>query len=164
MIISSLTESRRKLVVAVEHNTNETFMFNGGLCGVPRYLVPPCSTSIDHKSSTKKIAHVIFLTLGITAALLAMISYFDLLQATESYGESHVLETGSTCGSVYRLILKDGMLVAVKESMAYTKILATFGYIAPEYGLEGIVSTQCDAYPSQLISFFSFCILNFNFR
>ena len=72
MIISSLTESRRKLVVAVEHNTNEPFMFNGGLCGVPRYLVPPCSTSIDHKSSTKKIAHVIFLTLGITAALLAM--------------------------------------------------------------------------------------------
>ncbi|KAM3394101.1 hypothetical protein P3S68_003103 [Capsicum galapagoense] len=28
----------------------------------------------------------------------------------------------------------------------YTKTLATFGYIAPEYGLEGLVSTKCDIY------------------
>ncbi|KAM3394014.1 hypothetical protein P3S68_003015 [Capsicum galapagoense] len=28
----------------------------------------------------------------------------------------------------------------------YTKTLATLGYIAPEYGLEGLVSTKCDVY------------------
>ncbi|XP_047267429.1 receptor kinase-like protein Xa21 [Capsicum annuum] len=28
----------------------------------------------------------------------------------------------------------------------YTKTFATFGYIAPEYGLEGLVSTKCDIY------------------
>ncbi|KAF3632525.1 putative LRR receptor-like serine/threonine-protein kinase-like [Capsicum annuum] len=28
----------------------------------------------------------------------------------------------------------------------YTKTLATLGYIAPEYGLEGLVSTKCDIY------------------
>ncbi|KAL3519961.1 hypothetical protein ACH5RR_018110 [Cinchona calisaya] len=32
------------------------------------------------------------------------------------------------------------------ESMRQTKTLATIGYIAPEYGSEGIVSTRCDVY------------------
>ncbi|KAL3522457.1 hypothetical protein ACH5RR_015291 [Cinchona calisaya] len=32
------------------------------------------------------------------------------------------------------------------ESMAQTKTLATIGYIAPEYGAKGIVSTRCDVY------------------
>ncbi|KAL3498565.1 hypothetical protein ACH5RR_041297 [Cinchona calisaya] len=33
-----------------------------------------------------------------------------------------------------------------KESFVLTKTLATLGYIAPEYGLEGLVSTACDVY------------------
>ncbi|XP_059666249.1 probable LRR receptor-like serine/threonine-protein kinase At3g47570 isoform X1 [Cornus florida] len=32
------------------------------------------------------------------------------------------------------------------ESIAHTKTLATLGYIAPEYGLEGLVSTRSDVY------------------
>nr|XP_027098289.1 receptor kinase-like protein Xa21 [Coffea arabica] len=32
------------------------------------------------------------------------------------------------------------------ESHLQTKTLATIGYIAPEYGLEGLVSTRCDVY------------------
>ncbi|XP_052179632.1 receptor kinase-like protein Xa21 [Diospyros lotus] len=32
------------------------------------------------------------------------------------------------------------------DSMQQTKTIATFGYIAPEYGLEGLVSTKCDVY------------------
>ncbi|KAM3394128.1 hypothetical protein P3S68_003130 [Capsicum galapagoense] len=32
------------------------------------------------------------------------------------------------------------------ESDLYTKTLATLGYIAPEYGLDGLVSTKCDVY------------------
>ncbi|KAH6765288.1 hypothetical protein C2S51_016537 [Perilla frutescens var. frutescens] len=32
------------------------------------------------------------------------------------------------------------------ESIVVTNTLATLGYIAPEYGLEGLVSTRCDVY------------------
>ncbi|KAL3500679.1 hypothetical protein ACH5RR_039772 [Cinchona calisaya] len=33
-----------------------------------------------------------------------------------------------------------------EESTAFTKTFATIGYMAPEYGLEGLVSTACDVY------------------
>ncbi|XP_059637190.1 LRR receptor-like serine/threonine-protein kinase EFR isoform X1 [Cornus florida] len=32
------------------------------------------------------------------------------------------------------------------DSIVHTKTLATLGYIAPEYGLEGLISTKCDVY------------------
>ncbi|KAH0652449.1 hypothetical protein KY289_030127 [Solanum tuberosum] len=37
-------------------------------------------------------------------------------------------------------------LLSKDESSLYTKTLATFGYIAPEYGLEGLLSIKCDVY------------------
>ncbi|CAK9149938.1 unnamed protein product [Ilex paraguariensis] len=37
-------------------------------------------------------------------------------------------------------------LFGVEESLVLTKTLGTIGYIAPEYGSEGLVSTQCDVY------------------
>ncbi|THG00547.1 hypothetical protein TEA_024374 [Camellia sinensis var. sinensis] len=37
-------------------------------------------------------------------------------------------------------------LLGVGESIAQTRTIATFGYIAPEYGQEGLVSTKCDVY------------------
>ncbi|KAI8001773.1 putative LRR receptor-like serine/threonine-protein kinase [Camellia lanceoleosa] len=39
-----------------------------------------------------------------------------------------------------------GKLLGVGESIAQTRTIATCGYIAPEYGLEGLVSTKCDVY------------------
>nr|XP_027096260.1 receptor kinase-like protein Xa21 [Coffea arabica] len=47
---------------------------------------------------------------------------------------------GHVCDFGIAKLLGDG------ESMVQTKTLATFGYIAPEYGLEGLVSTSSDAY------------------
>ncbi|CDP21589.1 unnamed protein product [Coffea canephora] len=41
--------------------------------------------------------------------------------------------------SIAKLMDKD-------DSIVYTRTLATFGYIAPEYGLEGLVSRMCDVY------------------
>ncbi|XP_031129368.1 probable LRR receptor-like serine/threonine-protein kinase At3g47570 isoform X3 [Ipomoea triloba] len=37
-------------------------------------------------------------------------------------------------------------LLGSDDSKAYTNTLATLGYIAPEYGFEGLVSTKCDIY------------------
>ncbi|KAL7103863.1 hypothetical protein ACP275_08G206300 [Erythranthe tilingii] len=37
-------------------------------------------------------------------------------------------------------------LMGEGESTVHTNTLATMGYIAPEYGLEGLVSTRCDVY------------------
>ncbi|XP_012855512.1 PREDICTED: probable LRR receptor-like serine/threonine-protein kinase At3g47570, partial [Erythranthe guttata] len=37
-------------------------------------------------------------------------------------------------------------LMGEGESSVHTNTLATMGYIAPEYGLEGLVSTRCDVY------------------
>ncbi|KAM3239298.1 hypothetical protein P3L10_014332 [Capsicum annuum] len=37
-------------------------------------------------------------------------------------------------------------LLCDDESDLYTETLATLGYIAPEYGLDGLVSTKCDIY------------------
>ncbi|PHT82696.1 hypothetical protein T459_11139 [Capsicum annuum] len=37
-------------------------------------------------------------------------------------------------------------LLGEDQGDLYTKTLATLGYIAPEYGLEGLVSTKCDVY------------------
>ncbi|EYU28103.1 hypothetical protein MIMGU_mgv1a001115mg [Erythranthe guttata] len=37
-------------------------------------------------------------------------------------------------------------LVNAEDCVVQTRTLATFGYIAPEYGSEGLVSTRCDVY------------------
>ncbi|PHT82791.1 hypothetical protein T459_11234 [Capsicum annuum] len=37
-------------------------------------------------------------------------------------------------------------LLGDDESDLYTKTVATLGYIAPEYELDGLVSTKCDVY------------------
>ncbi|CDP08525.1 unnamed protein product [Coffea canephora] len=70
-----------------------------------------------------------------------MISYSELVQATNGYDERNLLGKGSF-GSVYKGILTD----RTRNSVLHTKTLATLGYLAPEYGLEGQVSTRVDVY------------------
>ncbi|KAG8365614.1 hypothetical protein BUALT_Bualt18G0124300 [Buddleja alternifolia] len=42
-------------------------------------------------------------------------------------------------------------LLGEGESISHTETLATLGYMAPEYGLEGMVSTRCDVYSYGII-------------
>ncbi|PHT54315.1 hypothetical protein CQW23_08777 [Capsicum baccatum] len=42
-------------------------------------------------------------------------------------------------------------ILAVSKSMAYTETLGTLGYIAPEYGSEGIVATNGDVYSYDIV-------------
>ncbi|XP_027156554.1 cysteine-rich receptor-like protein kinase 28 [Coffea eugenioides] len=37
-------------------------------------------------------------------------------------------------------------LLSQEDGITHTATIATFGYVAPEYGLEGLVSTKCDVY------------------
>ncbi|CDP11033.1 unnamed protein product [Coffea canephora] len=52
---------------------------------------------------------------------------------------------GHICDFGIAKLLVDG------ESVIQTKTLATFGYIAPEYGLEGLISTRSDVYSFGII-------------
>lgn len=42
-------------------------------------------------------------------------------------------------------------LLSHEESIVYTETVATLGYVAPEYGFEGQVSTKCDIYSFGII-------------
>ncbi|CAA2983140.1 probable LRR receptor-like serine threonine-kinase At3g47570 [Olea europaea subsp. europaea] len=117
------------------------FMSNEGLCGDPIYDLPSCPTGKQKRR--KLMLEVVFSLLGITLVILIVtalvtyavrkcrrkylvengvqfapvttlrVSYYELLQATEGYSESHLLGTGSL-GSVYRGTLNNGRDVAVK--------------------------------------------------
>ncbi|XP_027111968.2 uncharacterized protein [Coffea arabica] len=123
--------------------TYESFMSNDDLCGAQRFHVPPCPSPRIHKPSQKKVFHMLGILSGIAATIIAattaailllrcrrkdgisrntdllpmglpkMISYYELVQATNGYDESNLLGKGSF-GSVYKGILTDGTVVAVK--------------------------------------------------
>ncbi|CDO96826.1 unnamed protein product [Coffea canephora] len=137
-----------------EKFTYESFMSNDDLCGAQRFHVPPCPSPGIHKSSQKKVFHMLGILSGIGATIIAlttaailllrcrrkdgisrntdllpmglpkMISYYELAQATNGYDESNLLGKGSF-GSVYKGILTDGTVVAVKVFTLLAEV--TFG-------------------------------------
>ncbi|KAI3466750.1 hypothetical protein Pfo_023413 [Paulownia fortunei] len=123
--------------------TMESFKANEALCGIPRFHVPLCHTVSNHRSRRKKAAHfALFILFGVVAFIMVVsltfifiryrrkyraasridglvstiperISFYELLQATEQFSESNLLGMGSF-GSVYKGILRDGKVLAVK--------------------------------------------------
>ncbi|CAA2994088.1 probable LRR receptor-like serine threonine-kinase At3g47570 [Olea europaea subsp. europaea] len=120
--------------------SSKSFISNEGLCGDHIYGLPSCPTG--RQKRRKPILAIAFSLLGITVLILVVtalayeigkyrrknlvenrvdfapgtsirVSYYELLQATEGYGESHLLGTGSL-GSVYRGTLNNGRDIAVK--------------------------------------------------
>ncbi|XP_059284808.1 receptor kinase-like protein Xa21 [Lycium ferocissimum] len=110
----------------------------------------------------------------LSIATRGRISCYELLQATDVLSESNLIGSGSF-GFVYKGILRSGAAIAFRvfnmqlevafkrygfhlsdfgiskllgedEIDLYTKTLATSGYIASEYGQEGLMSTKCDFY------------------
>ncbi|KAL2513429.1 LRR receptor-like serine/threonine-protein kinase FLS2 [Abeliophyllum distichum] len=121
--------------------TAQSFMQNYGLCSETRKQFPPCGKA--HKRSRSKnvvslmkyiLPPIISVILGVTILLIVRrrksneyvpqseislhlgwrrISYRELEEATNAFGESNILGSGSF-GSVYGGILSDGLNVAVK--------------------------------------------------
>lgn len=118
-----------------------SFMGNLGLCGPPRLQVPPCPMLSDRKQKQSLILKIILPVLASGLLLLILtffmmrqhkkeggipvqdnshmitstrrISYFELLAATNQFGESNLIGVGAF-GSVYRAVLSNGIEVSVK--------------------------------------------------
>ncbi|KAK2408289.1 receptor kinase protein Xa21 [Trifolium repens] len=122
--------------------TAQSFMHNEALCGNPRLQVPLCDNQVKKSSTEKKlllkcIIPIVVSTILIVASIIILIvkkkkkventlerglstlgaarriSYYELVQATNGFNESNLLGRGGF-GSVYRGMLPDGEMIAVK--------------------------------------------------
>ncbi|KAL8513147.1 hypothetical protein ACS0TY_019363 [Phlomoides rotata] len=123
--------------------TMESFKGNDALCGSSSLRgIPICHIASRHKSTRKKVEFSLFILAGVIALITIVtlificvrckrkdktingsvelasdvpqrISYYEILRVTEHFNESNLLGTGSY-GSVYRGILGDGKVIAVK--------------------------------------------------
>ncbi|KAG8365051.1 hypothetical protein BUALT_Bualt18G0062800 [Buddleja alternifolia] len=123
--------------------TAESFKGNEALCGSPKFHVSPCNTISKHISKKKRLSRALLVLSVVVSSIVVIISlafifsryrrkdrfasgngivepnaperisYYELLQATEQFSERNLLGTGGF-GSVYKGIMRDGRVLAVK--------------------------------------------------
>ncbi|KAH0696989.1 hypothetical protein KY290_016322 [Solanum tuberosum] len=121
----------------------QSFMSNKGLCGNPQKHVPACPSYSKNQSKSKKrnliwiiVTSSVISVIGLASAIVFMLmrrggktinaevewspevapqrfSYYALQRATQNFNENNLLGSGSF-GCVYKGMLADGMIIAVK--------------------------------------------------
>ncbi|KAK2992073.1 hypothetical protein RJ640_026594, partial [Escallonia rubra] len=122
--------------------TGQSFLPNEALCGATQFGVPPCKTNSIGRSKTIRKVVIICTSSAISSIVLLFtfvllwircqkrkrlpieinlqpvaehrrITHLEILEATDGFDESNLLGNGSF-GSVYKGVLSDGMVVAIK--------------------------------------------------
>ncbi|KAK1556427.1 hypothetical protein Q3G72_004883 [Acer saccharum] len=158
-----------------------SFLGNSKLCGAPRFQVPQCKTSSRQGSKSRSVSKpIIYILSAIASTVLVLalvfllfryqkkkskpldkegvlalltwrrISYQELEHATNGFDESSLVGEDMVARVGDFSIAK---LLGEEDSMTQTNTLATIGYMAPEYGSEGIVSARANVEALELFSF-----------
>ncbi|KAL2496762.1 LRR receptor-like serine/threonine-protein kinase FLS2 [Forsythia ovata] len=119
--------------------TADFFIGNSKLCGASQYNVMPCKGNATSSSSKTRILKYILPSIALVIILaiilvylmrchnrntllptqctspttIKRISYYEVLNATNKFGEENLIGIGSI-GSVYKGIFSDGMIAAIK--------------------------------------------------
>ncbi|KAH9722934.1 protein kinase domain-containing protein [Citrus sinensis] len=144
----------------------ESFFGNYALCGPPKSRVPPCkqgSFGSVYKgtiSDGTDVAIKVF-NLQLERAFRSFDSECEVLRNVR---HRNLIKILSSCSNPdfkalpTNILLDENMVAHVsdfgiskllgegEDSVTQTMTMATIGYMAPEYGSEGIVSAKCDVY------------------
>nr|POE98408.1 putative lrr receptor-like serine/threonine-protein kinase [Quercus suber] len=142
--------------------TAESFIGNEALCGNPIFGVPPCTSPSSHGSRVKQILLIyivpVIASLIIFAALVTMLRrdrqcnmHIPSLPITLPEVDHRMISYQELCHGTNNFCESNLLGIGVENDTTQTQTIGTIGYIAPEYGSEGRVSTKGDIYSYGII-------------